>query len=112
MIEEVLKPVGELISLSNEITPHERFISALIRQRHGISLPINLNFIFGMQRYQVLIIGENCALPKYCWDLGLFVLLKKYRWDLDLFVLQESHKVAIKERGYLHDIPPEEKGKN
>lgn len=75
MIVEVLKLVEELISLSNATIPHMMFMRALISCRFGISLPVEIDFSFGMRLYKVLITDERGGFPIFMWERGRYMLL-------------------------------------
>lgn len=74
VIERVLRPVGELISLSRMSVPHKRFIMALVRRRREVTLPMELDFSFGMRNYQVLFTVERGVFPVFRRELGRYVL--------------------------------------
>lgn len=76
-ILEVIRPVGELVALSQAKLPHKQFITVLVRRRGGVKLPVEIDFNLGMRRYQVLITGERGDLPVYRRDLGRFVTFRK-----------------------------------
>lgn len=77
MILEVVKIVGELVSLSQELKTNKTFISALVRRRKGVILPVKLDLSLGMRRYQVLLTDDRGDHPKFWPDLGRFVLPKE-----------------------------------
>lgn len=51
VIAEVLRPVGELVALSQAALPHKQFLSVLVRRRLGVSLPLEQDFSMGMRHY-------------------------------------------------------------
>lgn len=67
--------MGELFVLSQAKASHKQFISAMVRHRMGVTLPLELDFIYGMRRYQVLFTGERGMLPVYHRDVGRFILM-------------------------------------
>lgn len=77
MITEVTRPVGELIALSQAKQPHKHFISVLVRQRAGVSLPMEIELSLGMRRYVVLLTGDRSGLLVFRRDFGQFVLTEK-----------------------------------
>lgn len=102
IIVEVLKPVGELIILSQASVPHKRFISALIRRRRGVELPMEVECNLGMRRYKVLITSDKGEFPKFSKALG------RYFWPIDDDVAEPL--IPVGGRG-THNIPPGAKGK-
>lgn len=77
MIKDVLRPVGELVAMSQAQTPHKEFLSVLVRRREGVALPMEIELSLGMRRYVVLVTGERCVHPVYRRELGHFVLTEK-----------------------------------
>lgn len=74
VILEVLKKVGELVALSQEFKTNKCFVSALVRRRPGISLPIEIELNLGMRKYLVLLTDDKGKQTTYRADLGRFVL--------------------------------------
>lgn len=54
--------------------PHKRFISSLVRRRHGVSLPLELDLRIGMRKYQILITRDSGDFPQFRCELGRYVL--------------------------------------
>ncbi|KAH7690551.1 Zinc finger CCHC-type protein [Dioscorea alata] len=102
VISEVLRPVGELISLSQVSAPHKIFISALVRRRHGVALPLELDLSYGMRRYHIIITSDRCKLPRFRRDLGRYVLAASD---------DQSDDRPPAGRRCTHDISGHEKGK-
>lgn len=73
-ITEVVRPVGELIALSQASSPHKYFISVLVHRRAGVLLPFEVDLCLGMRRYLVLLTGEKEAVPIFWRDLGRYAL--------------------------------------
>lgn len=76
IIERVVRPVGDLITLSKQTVPHKGFLSVLICCRSGVKLPLELDFSFGMRRYLVLITDERGVFPAFNRVAGRYELLK------------------------------------
>lgn len=74
VILEVLKTVGELISLSQEIKTNKCFVSALVRRRKGVVLPVEIDLSLGMHKYMVLLTDDKIGLPIFRPELDRFVL--------------------------------------
>lgn len=74
VIEQVLKPVGELITLSKVTVPHKRFLTVLVRRRLGMALPLELELPFGIRKYQVLITRKHSIMPKFSREGGRYFL--------------------------------------
>lgn len=74
VIEGVLRYVGKLITLSKISEPHKRFLTVLIRRRRSVALSLELDFSFGMRRYQVLIVEERGVLPWFNLEARRYVL--------------------------------------
>ncbi|XP_039138075.1 uncharacterized protein LOC120275526 [Dioscorea cayenensis subsp. rotundata] len=79
IIEQVLRPVGDLITLSKASEPHKKFVKALVRRRRGVVLPMELDFSFGMRRYFILFTEERGVLPEFCRTSGRYVLWETIR---------------------------------
>lgn len=47
IIVEVLRLVGELVSLSQALLPHKMFVSALVWKHKGVQLPMELDYSLG-----------------------------------------------------------------
>lgn len=103
IIVEVLKLVGELIVLSQASVPYKRFISALIRRRLGVKLPMEVECNLGMRRYQVLITTNKGEFPKFSKALG------RYMWPTRENVIKSLLPVDGR---FTHNIPSEAKGKS
>lgn len=101
VILEVLKTVGEMVSLSQEFKTNKRFVSALVRRRRGVSLPMELELSLGMRRYMVLLTEDNKTPPIYRPKLGRFVLPDRYL----------GGDLVPPSRRAVHEINYEEKGK-
>lgn len=100
---EVLRPVGELVILSQATVPHKKFITALIRRPRGAMLPMEVDFSLGMRKYQVLITTDKGAFPKFRRDLGRYVLP----------IVDEVAELQRSSGGrYTHSITLDEKGKH
>lgn len=83
VIEKVLRPIGELITLSKMTVPHKRFITALVRRRVGSMLPMELDFSFGMRKFQILIVGERGEHPKFSHAAGKYFFSEPSNVDVD-----------------------------
>lgn len=100
LILEMVKPVGDLVALSQTVNPHKWFISTLVRRRAGFSLPFEVELRLGMRKYTVLIAGEREDFPVFRWDICRYVLHVP------------SEEVERRpERKCTHEIPSSEKGK-
>lgn len=102
VILEVLRPVGELVAISQATVPHKRFITVLVRRRFDVKLPLELDLSLGMRRYPIIFTGERAAYPSFRRDLGRYVLEEERAGG------EEPQK---SERKGTHEIPLVEKGK-
>lgn len=90
------------MALSQATVPHKRFITALVRRRVNVSLPLELDLSLGMRKYVVIFTGEREAFPLFWWDLSRYVLPDK------------NVEVAVTPplaRCFTLDVSPEDKGK-
>lgn len=101
VILKVLKSVGELVSLSQEFKTNRRFVSALVRQRMGMTLPIELELSLGMRKYMVLLTEDRGNQSKYLPELGRFILPDR----------SADGDIGLPSRWAIHEINPVEKGK-
>lgn len=99
IISEVVKPVGELVALSQVTNTHKRFLSTLGSSRAGVTLPFEVELSLRMRKYTVLITGDNGALPVFKRELGRYVL-----------PAMEENDLRWERRG-THEVPSGEKGK-
>lgn len=99
-ITEVIKPMGEIVALSQASSTHKQFLSVLVHCRAGVSLPFELDLSMGMRRYTLLVTGEKGV-------------IMSFRRDHGRYVLQVSGDGADQrnERRCIHEIPASEKGK-
>lgn len=116
MIVEVLKPVGDVISFSNASVPHKRFLMVLVRRRFNVSLPVEIDFSFGMRRYKVIVTSERSTFPKFRREMGRYVLpsLMEER-DVELgstSQLKVGPTAAAPAHSFSHEVAREEKGKD
>lgn len=102
VIVEVLRAVRELVALSQAPLPHKRFISALVRRRVGVALPLELNLSLGMRKYSVIFTGDRDVFLIFQRDLYRYVLSEK-RVDVA--------NVLLTERRSTHEVPSEMMGK-
>lgn len=102
VILEVLKTIGEQVSLSQEFKTNKRFISALVHRRVGVSLPVELELSLGIRRYMVILMVDKGPQPVYCVDLNRFILPD---------VRHDGEFASSLLRRATHEIAPGEKGK-
>lgn len=105
IICEVVRPVGELIALSQAPSTHKYFISVLVRRRMGVSLPFVVALSLGMRRYSVLIRGDHGVLSIFKRELGRYALT-----DDEAEITVETAGRLGARRG-THEISKAEKGK-
>lgn len=116
MIVEVLKPVGDVISFSNASVPYKRFLMVLVRRRFNVSLPVEIDFSFGMRRYKVIVTSERSTFPKFRRELGRYVLPSLMEeGDVELgstSQLKVGPTPAAPAHSFSHEVAREEKGKD
>lgn len=59
------------MALSQAVIAHKWFISALVRRRTGVSLPLELEVSLGMRKYIVIITGDRGFFLVFKRELGL-----------------------------------------
>lgn len=74
IIAEVIRPVGELVAVSQAIHPHKNFVSVLVRRQSVVSLPMELDFSMGMRRYNMIFTDERLSFPVYRKELSRYVI--------------------------------------
>lgn len=100
VIEQVLRPVGDLITLSKLLEPYKRFVTVLVRRHRGVKLLLELDFLFGMRRYQVLITKERGEMSTFNRLLGRYVLREMAReFGRVSAVLESDHQGSAEEKG-------------
>lgn len=77
IISEVLRPAGELMAISQATTTHKQFITALVRRRAGVSLPLAIDVSLRMRRYIVIITGDRGLFPVFLQELGRYAFPKR-----------------------------------
>lgn len=120
VIAKVFKLVDKLISLSQALVPHKMLLTALVRRRLSVSLPMDIDFSFGMHSYKILIIEDRGKFPKFWHERGRFILpdpfpneeegrglLKRSEGG----VRTEDQPAPAAEKRYMHKVTREEKGK-
>ncbi|KAH7659259.1 Zinc finger CCHC-type protein [Dioscorea alata] len=107
VIEAVLKPIGELISISQASTPHKKFISVLARQRQGVLLPLELDLSLGMRRYKILMTADKDDFPTFHRGWGRYVLPASKDTGERLL----SSSLSAPPQRSTHEIAREAKGK-
>lgn len=100
IIERVVRPMGDLITLSKQTVPHKGFLSVLIRCRSGVKLPLELDFSFGIRRYLVLITEERGRFSAFNKVMERYELVKTKGDDMiPSEVVRSTHMVPRSEKG-------------
>lgn len=107
IVAEVLKPIGELVSISKSSQVNKRYLGVLLRQRRKASLPHEVELNIGMRRYVVLITGGRDPWLVFRPELQRFVVEpQRLTSNLVVDVASRSSKAT-----FTHDIPAASKGK-
>ncbi|XP_039139731.1 uncharacterized protein LOC120277049 [Dioscorea cayenensis subsp. rotundata] len=105
VLVEILKPIGELVTIPQLSKPHKSFLSVFVRCHQRTSLPFEVSLSFGMRRFIVLITDNWLPFPTFRNDLEKFCYSSA---SLECEIDSEAPRGPR----FTHEVPREANGKD
>lgn len=101
---DLLRPIGELVAISQPNKPHKAFLSVLVHCHRQTVLLVEVALSYRMRRFIVLITDSKLPFPTDFGDLEKFVYTSGK-------TVEEAPEEMDTRSRFTHDIPKEAKGK-
>lgn len=92
------------MAISQVTVPHKRFLLALVHRRVRVSLPLEINFSLGIQKYHVLIMKDRGAFPTFHRGYRRYILLVEGKEALAVpsALGRATHKITLEGKRKKH----------